>query len=143
MRTENRYDSAPPAASAAPSGFGIVELLVAITILAFVVLGMGSATARLSQVTYAGADRLNAAALVEERVGLILIDPVYDSLEVRYAGTQTDLPGLPGATMKTAIRRTRQTQTGGRVLDYTVVTVTVQSPHLKAPVSRTVTVSPR
>lgn len=143
MRTADRYDLAPPAAPAAPGGFGMVELLVAITILAFVILGMGSATARLSQVTYASADRLNAAALVEERIGLILIDPVYDSLTARYAGTQTNLPGLPGATMKTAIRRTRQTQSSGRVLDYTVVTVTVQSPHLKTPVSRTVTVSPR
>ncbi len=128
---------------AAADGFGMVELLVAMVILAVVGLGLGGATARLNRMSYEGADRLTALHLVEEKVGWVLIDPVYDSLEVRYAGTESGLASLPGATRETKIRHVRQPQQNGRVLDYKIVTVTVRSSRLKSPVSRTVTVSPR
>lgn len=128
---------------AVAEGFGMVELLVAMVILATVALGLGGATARLGRTSFEGTDRLAAMQLVEERVGWILIDPVYDSLEVRYAGTEIGLASLPDATRETRIRQVRQPQQNGRVLDYKVVTVTVRSPRLKEPVSRTVTVAPR
>ncbi|MFS8638121.1 MAG: hypothetical protein FWJ74_08535 [Gemmatimonadota bacterium] len=140
MHAVERNIGAPPVA---PGGFGIIELLIAVTILSFIALGMGAATARLSRTTFSDADRLTAVQLADERVTLILMDPVYDSLESWYEGIETNLEMLPGARRETKIRRVRQTRPDGRVLDYKVVTVTVQSPHLKEPVSRTATVTPR
>lgn len=140
MRAVERNVGAPPAA---PGGFGMIELMIAVAILAFIALGIGAATARLSRTTFSDADRLTAVQLADERVTLILMDPVYDSLESRYTGIESNLEMLPGATRETNIRRVRQTRPDGRVLDYKVVTVTVRSPRLKDPVSRTATVTPR
>lgn len=55
---------------------------------------------------------------------MISMDPRYHSLNSLYGGTETDLPGLEGLEMVTAITHTR-TLLAGQYTDYKSVMVTV------------------
>ncbi len=118
-------------------GFTIVEVLLALLLLSFMVMGFQAATGEI--IHYAAQSDREAVAvqLVEDRLDLIRLDPQYDSIESRYETTETNLPDYPGLTRSTNVVRTYQEQTNG-ILDYTKVTVTVDGGSLRGPVARTI-----
>jgi prepilin-type N-terminal cleavage/methylation domain-containing protein len=118
-------------------GFTLIEVMVALVILAVVLLGLGAATGTLvSRVSNSGRKEV-ALELAQDRLTRIQIDPVYDSLEARYASTGDTVPGHPGYTMSTDIVHWGGS---GQAEDYKVVTVQVDAPGLAGPVARTGTV---
>lgn len=122
-------------------GFTLVELLVAVVILTTVVLGVGAATSRLAAMAATSAQQATAQDLAEGRLEQVMMDPAYDSLQQRYAGTETTVPDFPGFTRSTQITRTQTTLKGGGMLDYTRATVTVSAPGLTRSVARSVTIA--
>lgn len=146
-------------------GFTVVEVLVALTLLAVVVLGLSSTTARLNRTAVDNRQKVVAIELLQDRLRLIAMDEEYAQLRNRYEGVENDIPGYPGFRRTTTIQRINesgeggrslaghparskgdrpwinQPGVGGRSLDYYRVTVTVQGPGLDAPVSRTTTIA--
>jgi prepilin-type N-terminal cleavage/methylation domain-containing protein len=125
-------------------GFALVELIVALTILAVVFLGFaGILPAMLQASSRAQVDFLTLNA-VEDRMGLVLTDPRYGQLEDLYAELEDDIPWLPDGYLRiTDIERTVDTLPSGRILDLTRVTVRVQGTQPPRIVERTVTVGVR
>jgi len=122
-------------------GFTVVEVLVALTLLAVVVLGLSSTTARLNRTAVDNRQKVVAIELLQDRLRLIAMDEEYAQLRNRYEGVENDIPGYPGFRRTTTIQRINESGVGGRSLDYYRVTVTVQGPGLDAPVSRTTTIA--
>jgi len=116
------------------AGFTLVEVIVALVILAVAVLGLASSGARLA--TTGATAELRALALegVEDRLARVRLDPRYGGLDTLYAGVDTDLFGIEGLTRTTSVVHV-QTAAPGAV-DYRRITVTVTGPLLTPPVSR-------
>ena len=121
-------------------GFTIVEILLSLLLLSFVVLGFQAATGEI--IHYAGrSDReLVAVQLVEDRLELIRMDPVYEQLKGRYEVFEDTIDGFPGLTRRTTVVHTQETQDTG-VLDYVRITVSVEGGGLKEPVARTLVIA--
>lgn len=121
-------------------GFTIVEVLLALLLLSFMVMGFQAATGEI--IHYAAQSDRHAVAvqLVEDRLDLIQLDPGYEALEERYAEEDTALPDYPTLTRTTLVDRTTAAQATG-ILDYTTVTATIRSGSLREPVSRTIVVA--
>ena len=118
-------------------GFTLIEVMMAVTMLGLVMLGLMSTTGRMIRTVADDRSRILAAAAADEQLALVRQWPTYASLDSAYAGVQTDTP-RPGWTRTTSI-----TRIGGVAQpdDYKRVTVTVVSPILPAPVSRSITVA--
>ena len=121
-------------------GFTIVEILLALLLLSFVVLGFQAATGEIIHYAAQSDRQLVAVQLVEDRLALIRLDPDYEALEPRYESTESTIHGFAGLTRSTVISRTMVTEATG-VLDYTRITVTVDGNGLREPVARTVVVA--
>lgn len=119
------------------AGFTIVEILLALLLLSFVVLGFQAATGQIIHYAAQSDRSLVATQLAEDRLELIRMDTEYEALESRYEAVESDMEGFPGLTRTTAITRTMQTLDTG-VLDYHRITVSVTGGGLRAPVSRTI-----
>lgn len=115
-------------------GFTLIEIMVAIVVLAAVLLGAGQFTARFIHATAISQATTVAADLARERLQSITTDPGYTTLGARWTGTTTGFPDYPSMTMTTTIQRI--TGVAPR-RDYTVVTVQVTEPTLAAPVRLT------
>lgn len=121
-------------------GMTLVEILVAMTILAVVLLGMGKFAFNFSRTERQGETRTVAVALADQRLSLIRATPNYAGMEANFAGTEATIPGFPGYARTTVIVHTggpRPTYDN----DYKTITVTVTSPGLAAPVAETVVVA--
>lgn len=127
-------------AAANRDGFTIVEVLLALVLLGFVIMGFQAATGEI--IHYAGQGDLETVAthLAEDRLDLIRLDPDYVHLVGRYRGTEVGLPGYPDLTRTTTVVRTNIEQSTGR-LDYTTITVAVDGSGLRGPVARTIVVA--
>ncbi len=123
------------------NGFSLIEVVVALAVLALVVLGFAATTANLAQAADQSGDRLAAVELLQGRLREIAMDPDYDGLESRYEGVEETIPGSPGYRRTTSITRVNQAAGNGRWLDYQRVLVTVEGPGLKAPIRRTITIA--
>jgi prepilin-type N-terminal cleavage/methylation domain-containing protein len=120
-------------------GFTLIEVIVALVVLAFVLLGGQAVAARmLFQITSAER-QLAAVQLADDRIDFIRLDPQYDSLKVRYEKTESNLPGWAGATRPTRQHRI-QTTTSNGVTDYWKITVEVAVPGLQDPVRRSLSI---
>ncbi len=118
-------------------GFTLVEVLIAMVLLAIVLVGMQAAlTQRLSGDLRLQDTRSAAIQLAADRLRTVQLDPVYGSLAVRYAASETSIPGFPGFQRTTQVTHT---VAGGD--DYTTVTVKVTGARLAQPVSRTLVIS--
>jgi len=119
----------------------MVEVLIAMVILGIAILGVQAAVTDHFVRDVGALDR-NAVAtqLVEDRLHSIQLDPVYLTLEARYQGQESSIPGVAGFSRETRFQHVSNTGQRG-VLDYKKVTVTVRSPAMPRPVSRTVTVA--
>lgn len=118
-------------------GFTLIEVIVAIAILAGVTLTVGAATAKLVHTT--GDDRIatQAAAAAEAQLALVQVWPEYATIDSAFAGTSTNTPQT-GWTRVTAVVRTGGS---GQANDYKKVTVTITAPGLTTPVTRSITIA--
>jgi len=118
-------------------GFTLIEVIVAIAILAGVTLTVGAATAKLVYTT--GDDRIatQAAAAAEAQLALVQVWPEYATIDSAFAGTSTNTPQT-GWTRVTAVVRTGGS---GQTNDYKKVTVTITAPGLTTPVTRSITIA--
>lgn len=115
------------------SGFTIIEVVVALTILLVVLTGLGMATGRLVR-TVAVADRgAIAREFALDRLQRVQADPDYGGLDSLYGGTENGLPGFPDLQRSTLIVRTGGS---GQNVDYKTITVSVSGPGLVMPVRR-------
>ncbi|HUE76755.1 MAG TPA: hypothetical protein VMM83_02345 [Longimicrobiales bacterium] len=121
-------------------GFTVVEILLALLLLSFVVLGFQAATGEIIHHSAQSDRELVAVQLVEDRLELIRLDPHYEQLESRYEGIEQDLAGFPGLTRTTAVVRTESTLATG-VLDYFRITVAVEGGGLPDAIARTTVVA--
>lgn len=124
--------------AAARDGFTLLEVLVALVILGFVILGaQASMTALMVRRVGWQEVRGRATQLAMDRLHAIQADPVYGSLASRYQGTESALPGAPGFTRQTRFAATVFPDSSG----YQTVTVTVTAPRMPQPVSRTTVIA--
>jgi prepilin-type N-terminal cleavage/methylation domain-containing protein len=115
-------------------GFTLIEIMVAMVVLAAVLLGAGRFTARFLHTTAISQAMTVASDVASERMEMITTDPSYTTLGARWSGTTTGFPGYPAMTMTTTAQRI----TGNNPRrDYTIVTVQVTEPTLPAPVRLT------
>jgi prepilin-type N-terminal cleavage/methylation domain-containing protein len=121
------------------NGFSLVEVVVALVILAFAVMGAQSLTATMINTVATANIENSAAQLVEDRIDLIRTDPAYDSLTTKYAGTESTIPGWSTLQRVTQLARTRDSTAAG-ITDFYTVTVTVNGTGLRAPLRRTIVV---
>jgi type IV pilus modification protein PilV len=117
----------------------MVEVVVALLILAVGVLGLQTVTTRYLQVVTTSDRQAVALQLVRDRLDQVRTDPEYTQLRTRYQATETDLPDLPGLTRTTVVNQI-QRQVGDGTVDFTKVTVTVSGTGLSAPVARSLSV---
>ena len=121
-------------------GMTMVEIIVALTILAVVLLGMGHFAFNFSRTERQSEARTIAVELADQRLAEIRASPNYSGIEVAYGASETTIAGFPGYQRQTTIVHTggpRPTYTD----DYKTITVTVTSAALAAPVKKTVVVA--
>lgn len=119
-------------------GFTLIEVIIAITILMFIVVALAGSTGAFVRLTAQDEARAVASQLAQEQLQRVQMDPDYGGLDSTYVGTETALTGAPGFTRTTSI-----TRVGGlnQATDHKRITVAVAGPGLTAPVSRTTTVA--
>jgi prepilin-type N-terminal cleavage/methylation domain-containing protein len=120
-------------------GFTLIEMTVALVILAIGILGIASSSSRLGQVSATA--QVEAAALqsVQDRLSMVLLHPNYGKLDSIFSKTENNIPST-GFKRVTKVTRTITTGKGGQKTDMSTITVTVSGARLAAPVSRTHTV---
>jgi prepilin-type N-terminal cleavage/methylation domain-containing protein len=102
------------------SGFTLIEVLIAMVLLGFAVMGAQAViTDRLVGNVAHEDERSAARQLVEDRLQLVQTDPAYAELGDRYAGDEHSLPSFPGYERTTFL---------SREVDHTIVTVQVVTP---------------
>jgi len=124
----------------AEGGMTLIEVMMAMVILAIVLVGMGKFAFNFSRTERQAEARTIAVALADQRLSLIRATPNYSGMVANFAGTEATIAGFPGYSRTTAVTHTggpRPTYTN----DYMTVTVTVTSLALSAPVSETVVVA--
>lgn len=124
-----------------PSGFSMVEMIVAVVLLAVGVLALAAGTSRLTQVTVDVERQTLALQACEDRLARIRLHPRYAELDSLFSESRAPVPGAPGLYRSTSIQRIRQAgDREGRFVDFARVTVTVEGSGLRVPVSRTVAI---
>ncbi len=122
-------------------GFTMVEMIISLVILGAAVMGVGSATARLSRTAMEAEKSGLALQAVEDRISRIRLHPVYQQLGATFTESEVDVDGFPDYTRSTSLTRVIQAYGPyGKSIDYTQITVTVNGPGLAEPVSRTVAI---
>jgi prepilin-type N-terminal cleavage/methylation domain-containing protein len=128
------------AAGGGQRGMTLVEIIIALTILATVLLGMGQFAFNFTRVERQSEARTIAVNLADQRLSEIRSSPNYSGMETNFVGTESSIAGFTGYQRVTAI-----THTGGPrptfTNDFKTITVTVTSQALKAPVTKTVVVA--
>lgn len=119
-------------------GFTLLEVLVAMVILGFVVLGAhATMTDRMVRNLGRQETRLRANQLALDRIHALQADPVYATLSTRYPANESTIPDAPGFQRATRFTTT-QLSVGN---SYLTVTVTVTHARMPSPVSRTVVIA--
>jgi len=118
-------------------GFTVVEVLVALVILATGILATALSTSRLSSSSASAESEAVALQAVDDRLEIVLTAPSYGALDSLFSATEEGVPAQ-GFTRVTVVDRVQQNLSGGRVLDFTRVTVGVDGPGLAAPIVRSI-----
>jgi prepilin-type N-terminal cleavage/methylation domain-containing protein len=124
-------------ASRSQGGFTLLEVAIALSILAGVLLVLATTTARFIHTVTLDRVRIQANAVANAHVARIQLWPTYDSLSVVFAGTTPDYP-FAGWSRETTVWRSPVVVPPN---DYTRITVSVTAPALDSAVSRTVTIA--
>lgn len=127
----------------------LIEVMFAVVILSGVMLALSQFGQEFTKATRNSANLGIASDLATARLEVIRAFPAYDSLEIVFAGTETDLtadPSLAGFenfTRTTGFRSTVTVVASDTVANYKTVTVTVTSLLLRAPVAKSVDIAAR
>jgi prepilin-type N-terminal cleavage/methylation domain-containing protein len=142
MRTNSgRPRAALPRPALGVDGFTMMEVLVAMVILGFVLLGTQAAITDRLVVDMGKLDRRAIATqLAADRVEMIKMDRLYASLETKWNATEVSFPDYPGFKRVTQIVQVTTVTARGKI-DYKRVTVTVTNPNMPRPVTRTAIVA--
>jgi prepilin-type N-terminal cleavage/methylation domain-containing protein len=125
-----------PSVRASRQGFTLIEIMVAVFLLAGVILLMAPSASRYLSTAAKNRQKLQAAAVADAQIALIRVSPAYDSLTVRFNGTTSDVP-FTGWTRTTTVVRSG----AGTTSDITRAMVTVTGPGLATPVKRYATIT--
>jgi prepilin-type N-terminal cleavage/methylation domain-containing protein len=118
------------------AGFTLIEVVIALGILATVVLMLAPSAQRFMSTTAKSQRRMQASAAAEAQIALVRMFPDYTGLVTRFDATENNTP-RPGWT-----RRTRVVRTGaGTRADITRITVTVSGQDLDPPITRSVSIA--
>lgn len=118
-------------------GFTLIEIIVAIVMLSFILLGVVGSTMRLETAIRGQERRTLAIELAEERIAQIQIDPDYGTLEERYVGEDR-----PVAEHSEFVRATVAREVlGADGEEHKVFTVAVDGPGVGETVERTILVA--
>ena len=120
-------------------GFTLVEIMVALVILAVGILGISSSAGRIGLVSATVERDAVALQSVEDRLAMVLLHPNYAKLDSLFSKTESNTPSS-GLQRVTQVVRNQTTGPGGKIIDYTDIIVTVSGSVLSAPISRTQTV---
>ncbi|MDQ2929909.1 MAG: prepilin-type N-terminal cleavage/methylation domain-containing protein [Gemmatimonadota bacterium] len=125
-------------------GFSLVEIMVALTILAIIILGLANTTVTFLHETTIDTVRVRAQSFADMRIAEVHGYPIYDSLTAKFAGSDTPDAGFSRTTTvvhdKSAIT-TCDNPSGCPKNDITRVTVAVTNAGLSSPVSRTIAIA--
>jgi prepilin-type N-terminal cleavage/methylation domain-containing protein len=123
-------------------GFTLIEVMLALSLLAIIMLGMGATTSSFVRTVNQNKMRNEAVGIVDGQISRIRTEPMYDSIAARYAGTAT-VSSPPYTFTRTTTITNDATLSGvaDSLNDYKRVTVTVTATGLSPAVSRTVTVA--
>jgi type II secretion system protein I len=120
-------------ASTSRAGFTLIEVLMAVVILAILTLGLMANSGKMIRGVTDDRARTLAATAADERIARIRVWPNYATLDT-FVAVENNTP-LPGWTRTTTIVRT-----GGvaQTNDFKRATVVVTGPGLPVPITRTV-----
>ena len=120
-------------------GFTLLEVAIALSILAGVLLVLATTTARFIHTVTLDRVRIQANAVANAHIARIRLWPwtIYDSLFVHFDGTTPDYP-FTGWTRETTVWPSPVVVPPN---DYTRITVSVTAPALDSSVSRTITIA--
>jgi len=123
----------------AERGMTLIEIIIALSILAVVVLGMGQFAFNFSRTERQSEARTIAVFLADQRLSEIRSSPNYSGVDSIYGVAEPSISGFTGYARTTAI-----VHTGGplpQTNDYKTVTVTVTAPTLASPIKKTIVVA--
>jgi prepilin-type N-terminal cleavage/methylation domain-containing protein len=136
--TPRRAHAAAAGPAGGRAGFTLLEVLIAMVILGFVVLGAHAImTDRMVRDLGRQETRMRANQLALDRIHALQSDPVYATLSARYGADESNIPNAPGFVRTTRFATT-QLSVGNA---YMTITVTVTHPRLQTPVTRTVVIA--
>jgi prepilin-type N-terminal cleavage/methylation domain-containing protein len=123
----------------AERGMTLIEVMMALTILAVVILGMGQFAFNFSRTERQSEARTIAVFLADQRLSEIRSSPYYSGIDSIYGVAEPTIPGFTGYARTTTIMHTG----GPRPLtnDYKTITVTVTAPTLVSAVKKTIVVA--
>ena len=121
-------------------GMTLVEVMVALVLMAGVLLALGRFSGTLARTT--GIARLTATAtqLVGDRLETVKGSPRYVAIESLYVATESSISGFSGFTRQTQVLRIGGTSTDS--VDYKIITVTVSNPSLTKAVRKSTVIAP-
>lgn len=120
-------------------GYSLIEVTVALVILGITMLGMQAVVTDRLVAAVAREDRVAVAnQLAKDRIAEVELDPSYLTLEARFNGTESMLPGNQDFSRSTLIVRNGTPAVDG---DYKTVTVRVWAKLMTDTISRTTIVA--
>ena len=124
-------------------GFTLIEMVVALALLAICVLGIQLVAASMLRRMATGNLQQTAIQLAEDRIDRVRLEPNYAVLDT-FARTENTLAGFPSYTRITTVTRFVDTLAAGtdtmRVTDFRRVSVEVRRTSLPVPVFRTLVI---
>jgi prepilin-type N-terminal cleavage/methylation domain-containing protein len=102
-------------------GFTLIEVLVAMVILAITLLSVQAmVSTRLIRTVGAEDVRVSANQIAQDRIAAIQVDPFYATLAARYSETAAPVEGTPGFLRSTTLTPNGTPNTTGNYLTITV-----------------------
>jgi prepilin-type N-terminal cleavage/methylation domain-containing protein len=121
-------------------GFTLIEIMIALVLLAVVILGLATTTSQFVHTVVEGQGRTAGIELAQQRIAQIQLAPNYAALDTAFGKTETTFPGLTGYKRITTVRHvgsSTDTISG----DYKLFTVKVMAPGIADTIQRTVLVA--
>lgn len=121
-------------------GMTLVEVLVALVLMAGVLLAMGRFSGALAHTTGTARVTATATQLVADRLEQVKSAPRYTAIESLYVATENSISGFGGFTRQTIVKRIGGTATDS--IDYKIVTVQVNNSALSKAVRKSTVIAP-